>query len=63
MWNKKYFAPPIGYDEVMKKIPYGKVIAVEIIREYFAKLCMRRASNWIKSAVFVERQRKKCGRF
>ena len=22
--NKMYFAPPIAYDEVMKKIPYGK---------------------------------------
>ena len=24
--NRMYFAPPIAYDEVMKKIPYGKVI-------------------------------------
>ena len=23
--NRMYFAPPIAYDEVMKKIPYGKV--------------------------------------
>ena len=26
--SKMYFAPPIDYDEVMKKIPYGKVITV-----------------------------------
>ena len=26
--NRMYFAPPIAYDEVMKKIPYGKVITV-----------------------------------
>ena len=32
-----YFAPPIEYDKAMKKIPYGKVITVGKIREYFAK--------------------------
>ncbi len=32
-----YFEPPIAYDEVMKKIPYGKVITVGKIREFFAK--------------------------
>ena len=35
--NKMYFAPPIEYDKAMKKIPYGKVITVGKIREYFAK--------------------------
>ncbi|WP_099469548.1 MGMT family protein [Konateibacter massiliensis] len=32
-----YFAPPMYYDEVMKKVPYGKVITVGSIREYFAR--------------------------
>ena len=36
--SKMYFAPPINYDKVMKTIPYGKVITVGKIREYFAKL-------------------------
>ena len=36
--NKMYFAPPIDYDKVMKKVPYGKVITVGKIREHFAKL-------------------------
>ena len=36
--NRMYFAPPIEYDKVMKKIPCGKVISVGKIREYFAKL-------------------------
>lgn len=36
--NKMYFAPPIDYDRVMKLIPYGKVITVGKIREYFADL-------------------------
>ena len=26
--SKMYFAPPIDYDRVMKKVPYGKVITV-----------------------------------
>lgn len=35
--NRMYFAPSIAYDSVMKQIPYGKVITVGTIREYFAK--------------------------
>ena len=32
--SKMYFAPPIEYDRVMKKIPYGKLITVI---PYYAK--------------------------
>ncbi len=35
--SKMYFAPPVEYDAVMKRIPQGKVITVGKIREYFAK--------------------------
>jgi len=35
--EKMFFAPPIAYDEIMKTIPYGKVITVGVIREFFAK--------------------------
>lgn len=35
--EKMFFAPPIAYDEIMKTVPYGKVITVGTIREYFAK--------------------------
>ena len=35
--DKMYFAPPIDYDKVMKRIPYGKVITIGEIREFFAK--------------------------
>ena len=35
--DNMYFAPPINYDEVMREIPYGKVITVGEIRDYFAK--------------------------
>ena len=34
--DKMYFAPPIDYDTVMKMVPYGKVITVGKIREFFA---------------------------
>ncbi len=34
--DKMYFAPPIDYDHVMKRIPYGQVTTVGKIREYFA---------------------------
>ena len=29
-------APPLAYDEIMKKIPYGKVITSDLIRSYLA---------------------------
>lgn len=35
--SKMYFAPPIDYDKVMKQVPYGKVLTVGQIREYFAR--------------------------
>lgn len=35
--NKMYFAPPIDYDSVMRLVPFGKLLTVGAIREYFAK--------------------------
>lgn len=34
---KMFFAPPIFYDELMKKVPSGKLITVGKLREYLAK--------------------------
>lgn len=34
--SKMYFAPPLDYDSVMRRVPLGKVITVGDIREYFA---------------------------
>ncbi len=39
--DNMYFAPTMAYDEIMKKIPYGKVITVGEIRDYFAKKIMQ----------------------
>lgn len=34
--SRMLLAPPIAYDAVMKRVPYGKVVTVGMIREYFA---------------------------
>ena len=33
--DRIYFAPPIDYDTIMRKIPRGKLTTVGKIREYF----------------------------
>ncbi|WP_101458663.1 MGMT family protein, partial [Staphylococcus aureus] len=48
-----YFAPPIDYDKVMKKVPYGKVITVGKIREHFAKLSGADFTEPITAGIFV----------
>lgn len=48
-----YFAPPIDYDRVMKQVPYGKVITVGKIRDYFAKLNRADFTEPITAGVFV----------
>lgn len=35
--EKMFFAPPLAYDEIMKKVPYGKVITAGNIRKYLAE--------------------------
>lgn len=35
--RRMYFAPPLAYDEIMRRVPKGKVITVGNIRAYFAK--------------------------
>lgn len=34
--RRMYFAPPLDYDKVMRRVPKGKVVTVGDIREYFA---------------------------
>lgn len=48
-----YFAPPIDYDTIMKQIPYGKVITVGEIREYFAKKNGADFTEPITAGIFV----------
>lgn len=51
--NRMYFAPPLEYDNVMKMIPFGKVITVGKIREYFAKKSGADFTEPITAGVFV----------
>lgn len=51
--SKMYFAPPIDYDTVMKSIPYGKLITVGKIREYFAKKNDADFTEPITAGIFV----------
>ncbi len=51
--NKMYFAPPMDYDKIMRQIPYGKVITIELIREYFAKLSKADFTEPITAGIFV----------
>lgn len=51
--NNMYFAPPIDYDKVMKKIPYGKVITIGKIREFSAKENDADFTEPITAGIFV----------
>lgn len=48
-----YFAPPIDYDTVMKRVPCGKVLTVGKIREYFAKQSGADFTEPITAGIFV----------
>ncbi|WP_455538835.1 hypothetical protein [Terrisporobacter sp.] len=48
-----YFAPPIDYDKIMKKIPKGMVITVGEIRNYFAKINNVDFTDPITAGIFV----------
>ena len=51
--DRMYFAPPIEYDKVMKLVPYGKVITVGNIREYFTKLSGADFTEPITAGIFT----------
>lgn len=51
--DRMYFAPPIDYDAVMKKVPAGKVITVGTIRDYFAKQSGADFTEPITAGIFV----------
>ena len=51
--SNMYFAPPIDYDRVMRRIPYGKVITVGEIRAYFAKVNHADFTDPITAGIFV----------
>lgn len=48
-----YFAPPIEYDKVMRLVPFGKLLTVGTIREYFAKQSGADFTEPITAGIFV----------
>ena len=51
--SRMYFAPPIDYDKAMKQVPYGKVITIREIREYFAKVSGADFTEPITAGIFA----------
>ena len=51
--SRMYFAPPIDYDAVMKRVPYGKLLTIGKIREYFAKKSGADFTEPITAGIFV----------
>lgn len=51
--EKMYFAPPMDYDRVMKRVPKGKLLTVGAIREYFARQNGADFTEPITAGVFV----------
>ncbi|WP_291582334.1 MGMT family protein [Clostridium sp. UBA6640] len=51
--ERMYFAPPMDYDRVMKIIPFGKVITIGQIRDYFARANNADFTDPITAGIFV----------
>ena len=51
--DRMYFAPPIDYDKIMKRIPYGNVITIGEIRAYLAKSNHADFTEPITAGIFV----------
>lgn len=51
--EKMYFAPPLTYDMIMKKIPYGQVVTVGMIRDYLARENGADFTDPITAGIFV----------
>lgn len=51
--EKMFFAPPAAYDAIMKKVPFGKVLTVGVIREHFAKANHADFTDPITAGIFV----------
>lgn len=51
--NRMYFAPPMDYDRVMGRVPFGKLLTVGLIREKFAKENGADFTEPITAGIFV----------
>lgn len=51
--DRMYFAPPMDYDKVMRLVPFGKLLTIGAIREYFANLSGADFTEPITAGIFV----------
>lgn len=51
--GRMYFAPPMDYDKVMRLVPFGKLLTIGAIREYFANLSGADFTEPITAGIFV----------
>ncbi len=51
--DRMYFAPPMDYDKVMRLVPFGKLLTVGSIREYFAGISGADFTEPITAGIFV----------
>lgn len=51
--DRMYFAPPIDYDRVMRRIPCGRLTTVGEIRDLFAKISGADLTEPITAGIFV----------
>ncbi len=51
--DRMYFAPPIDYDKIMRRVPAGKLLTVGTIREYFARTNGADFTEPITAGIFV----------
>ena len=51
--DRMYFAPPMDYDRVMHLLPFGKLLTVGAIREYFARQSGADFTEPITAGIFV----------
>ena len=51
--TKMFFAPPLYYDELMKKVPKGKLVTVSQMRDYLAKKNNADFTDHMTAGIFV----------
>ena len=51
--DRMYFAPPMAYDAVMRRVPEGRVLTVGAIREHFARENGADFTDPITAGIFV----------
>ncbi len=51
--GRMYFAPPMDYDRVMRLVPFGKLLTVGTIRDYFANTSGADFTEPITAGIFV----------